>query len=171
MDGPVGAFYYFYYFFWTMNSQFREQIIQLLSNIEESKKVIPTFSDMCQHPLLWARFQAMKTGEKKEVQDCINEYIKVRMDSLWKTKWWQLFQRFFESENELFWKFRELNENDETASTEEFQVVWRMVEQEMFRLEWILTERMLKQEKWLDKVIESFYNIVYAFFPRYNSVE
>jgi hypothetical protein len=34
-----------------------------------------------------------------------------------------LFQRFFESENELFWKFRELNENDETASTEEFQVV------------------------------------------------
>ena len=154
-----------------MNSQFREQIIQLLSNVEESKKVIPTFSDMCQHPLLWSRFQTMKTQEKKEVQDCINEYIKMRIDSLWKTKWWQLFQRFFESENELFWKFRELNENDETASTEEFQVVWRMVEQEMFRLEWILTDRMLKQEKWLDKVIESFYNIVYAFFPRYNSIE
>ena len=71
----------------------------------------------------------------------------------------------------LLSQFRELNESDETAATKEFQVVWKKVEQEMFRLEWILTERMLKQEKWLDKVIESFYNIVYAFFPRYNSVE
>lgn len=81
------------------------------------------------------------------------------------------FPRFYESENELFWKFRELNESDETATTEEFQTIWKKVEDEMFRLEWILTDRMLKQEKGLDKVIDSFYNIVYAFFPRYNSIE
>ena len=31
-----------------------------LSNIEENKKVIPTFSDMCKHPLLGVRFQSMK---------------------------------------------------------------------------------------------------------------
>ena len=154
-----------------MNEQAREQVFQLLSNIEESKKVIPTFSDMCKHPLLGSRFQSMKWKEKTEVQECINEYIKMRIESLWKTKWWQLFQRFYESENELFWEFRELNESDETASRKEFQELWKKVEQEMFRLEWILTERMLKQEKWLDKVVESFYNIVYAFFPRYNSVE
>ena len=154
-----------------MNEQAKEQVFQLLSNIEENKKVITTFSDMCKHPLLWSRFQAMKWKEKAEIQECINEYVKMKIESLWKTKWWQLFQRFYESENELFRKFRELNENDETASSKEFQEVWKKVEQEMFRLEWILTERMLKQEKWLDKVIESFYNIVYTFFPRYNSVE
>ena len=154
-----------------MNEQAKEQVFQLLSNIEESKKVIPTFSDMCKHPLLWSRFQSMKWKEKSEIQECINEYVKMRIESLWKTKWWQLFQRFYEAENELFWRFRELNEDDETSSTKEFQEVWKKVEQEMFRLEWILTERMLKQEKWLDKVIESFYNIVYTFFPRYNSVE
>ena len=154
-----------------MNEQAKEQVFQLLSNIEESKKVIPTFSDMCKHPLLGYRFQSMKWKEKTEIQKCINEYIKMRIESLWKTKWWQLFQRFYEAENELFWKFRELNENEDTASTKQFQDVWKKVEQEMFRLEWILTERMLKQEKWLDKVVESFYNIVYAFFPRYNSVE
>ena len=154
-----------------MNQQSKDQIFQLLSNIEENKKVIPTFSDMCKHPLLWSRFSVMKSKEKFEIQECINEYVKVRIEWLWKTKWGQLFQRFYESENELFWKFRELNESEETAATKEFQVVWKKVEQEMFRLEWILTERMLKQEKWLDKVIESFYNIVYAFFPRYNSVE
>jgi hypothetical protein len=41
----------------------------------------------------------------------------------------------------------------------------------MFKLEGILTEKMLKQEKGLDKVIDSFYNIVYLFFPRFNEVE
>ena len=133
--------------------------------------MIPTFSDMCKHPLLWVRFQTMKPKEKNEVQECIEEYIKIRIESLWKTKWWQLFKRFYEWQNELFWKFRELNENDETASDLEFQKVWKKVEQEIFRLEWILTEKMLKQEKWLDKVVESFYNIVYAFFPRYGLVE
>ena len=137
-----------------MNEQAKEQVFQLLSNIEESKKVIPTFSDMCKHPLLWWRFSIMKWKEKAEVQECINEYVKMRIGSLWKTKWWQLFQRFYEAENELFWKFRELNENDETASTKQFQEVWKKVEQEMFRLEGILTERMLKQDKWLAKVVE-----------------
>ena len=154
-----------------MNKQSKEQILQLLANIEENKKIIPTFSDMCKHPLLWVRFQAMKSDEKLEIQKCINEYIKNRIESLWKTKWWQLFKRFYEWQNELFWQFRELNENDEIASTMEFQNIWKKVEQEMFRLEWILTDRMLKQEKWLDKVIESFYNIVYVFFPRYGLIE
>ena len=104
-----------------MNEQAKEQVFQLLSNIEENKKVIPTFSDMCKHPLLWSRFQIMKWKEKAEVQECINNYIKMRIESLWKTKWWQLFQRFYEWENELFWEFRELNENDETASTKNFR--------------------------------------------------
>ena len=112
----------------------------------------------------------MKWKEKSEIQECINEYVENRISSLWKTKWWQLFQRFYESENELFWKFRELNENDEIASSSEFQEIWKKVEKEMFRLEWILTDRMLKQEKWLDKVVDSFYNIVYLFFPRMNLV-
>ena len=65
-----------------MNEQSKDQIFQLLSNIEESKKVIATFSDMCNHPLLWARFSAMKWKEKTEIQECINEYVKMRKDNL-----------------------------------------------------------------------------------------
>ena len=106
-----------------MNAEAKDQVFQLLSNIEENKKVIPTFSDMCKHPLLWARFSAMEWKEKSEIQECINEYVRMKIETLWKTKWWQLFQRFYESENELFWKFRELNESDETASTSEFQKI------------------------------------------------
>jgi hypothetical protein len=41
----------------------------------------------------------------------------------------------------------------------------------MFKLEGILTDKMLKQEKWLDKVIDSFYKIVYTYFPKYNKID
>ena len=34
-----------------------------------------------------------------------------------------------------------------------------------------LCNGMLKQEKGLDKVIDSFYKIVYTFFPRYNKID
>jgi hypothetical protein len=64
-----------------------------------------------------------------------------------------------------------LNESDETAGTEAFQEVGKQVEHELFKLEGILTEKMLNQEKGLDKVVDSFYNIVYLFFPRYNSLD
>ena len=78
--------------------------------------------------------------------------------------------RFFEAYNDLFWTFRALNENEETAKTPEFQTIGKQVERELFKLEGILTDRMLNQEKGLDQVVGSFYNIVYLFFPRYNQL-
>jgi hypothetical protein len=47
----------------------------------------------------------------------------------------------------LFWQFRALNESDETAGTKEFQIAGKQVEDELFKLEGILTEKMLNQEK------------------------
>ncbi|MDR0859447.1 MAG: hypothetical protein LBO09_00220 [Candidatus Peribacteria bacterium] len=113
----------------------------------------------------------MKAKEILEVQEVIQTYIENRISTLNKTKGGQLFVRFFEAQNALFWKFRELNESEETAGTAEFQNVGKQVEQELFKLEGILTEKMLKQEKGLDQVVGSFYNIVYLFFPRYNSLD
>jgi len=149
----------------------KEQLTTLLQNIEENKKSIPTFSDLCDHSVFWSAFSLMKKNEQQEVRDFIKIYIEKKVESLTKTKWGQLFKRFFESHSELFWKFRDLNENDECAQNEAFQIVGKEVEQELFRLEGILTERMLNQEKGLDKVVESFYNIVYLFFPRYNYLD
>jgi hypothetical protein len=34
-----------------MNTAEQEQIFTLLQNIEDNKKVIPTFSDLAQHPI------------------------------------------------------------------------------------------------------------------------
>jgi len=154
-----------------MNIQEQEQIRMLLQNIEDNQKRIPTFSDLRQHPVFGASFAGMESSQKQTVELMIKQYIADKVDSLTKTKGGQLFKRFFESSPELFWQFRALNESDESAQSPEFQVVGKRVEQEMFRLEGILTDRMLKQEKGLDKVIDSFYNIVYLFFPRYNCLD
>lgn len=154
-----------------MNTQEREQIYLLLQNIEENKKYIATFSDLCNHPIFWITFIGMNTKEKSEVESVIKHYIEDKVSSLNKTKGGQLFKRFFESDPEIFWKFRALNENNETAQEQEFQILGKQVEQEMFRLEGILTEKMLNQEKWLDKVVDSFYNIVYLFFPKFNLID
>jgi hypothetical protein len=154
-----------------MNTQEKEQIFRLLQNIEESKKYIATFSDLCIHPFFGATFSEMKKGEKAEVQSLIKQYIEQRVSLLNKTKGGQLFQRFFDTQPDLFWEFRALNEDTETAQSKEFQEVGQKVEHELFKLEGILTEKMLNQEKGLDKVVDAFYTIIYLFFPRFNLLD
>jgi hypothetical protein len=154
-----------------MNTAQQQQIYTLLQNIEESKKIIPTFSDLAQHPVFGPSFAQMDTKQTQAVQNIIRTYIENRISTLNKTKGGQLFMRFFETYNQLFRQFRALNESNETAGTPEFQRVGKEVEHELFKLEGILTEKMLNQEKGLDQVVGSFYNIIYLFFPRYNAIE
>lgn len=152
-----------------MNQKEIEQIKNIIINIEEKKGSIPYFSDLENHEIFGPIFRSVSGEEKIDIQHIINDYISEKIDNMTKTKWGQLFKRFFEAYNELFWKFRTLNEGDNTGK--DFQETGKQVEQEMFKLEGILTERMLKQEKWLDKVIDSFYKIVYTFFPKYNKID
>lgn len=100
----------------------------------------------------------------------INEYIVEKIENMTKTKGGQLFRRFFEAYTDLFWTFRNLNEAPD-QDKQKFQTIGAQVEQEMFKLEGILTDKMLKQEKGLDKVIDSFYKIVYTYFPKYNQID
>ena len=152
-----------------MNQAEQDQILNIIKNIQEKKNAIPYFSDLENNETFGPIFRSLEPYEKEQIEDILHKYITETVDGLTKTKWWQLFQRFFEASPELFWKFRALNENPSKHSTE-FQAVWKQVEQEMFRLEGILTEKMIDQEKGLDKVIGSFYNIVYMFFPKMGQV-
>ncbi len=152
-----------------MNQNEINQILSIIINIEEKKKYIPYFSDLEQHAVFGPIFQSAQKEQREEIQQILHNYIIEKLEGMNKTKWGQLFKRFFEVYNELFWRFRTLNEGKNTSK--EFQEIGKQVEQEMFKLEWILTEKMFKQEKWLDKVIDSFYKIVYTFFPRYSSIE
>ncbi len=144
-----------------------DQIRSMISNIEEKKWYIPYFSDLENHEIFGPIFKSLENNEKIEIQHMINDYIAEKIESMNKTKWGQLFKRFYEAYNELFWKFRTMNE---TGTHPDFQETGKQVEQEIFKLEGILTDRMLKQEKGLDKVIDSFYKIVYTFFPKYNKI-
>jgi len=58
-----------------------------------------------------------------------------------------LFRRYFEVYEDDFWKFRDMNCNENFAQTKEFQKLGKKVENEIFKYEGILTEKMLDQEK------------------------
>ena len=152
-----------------MQAQEIEQVKNILNNIETNQKKIPYLSDLKKHPVFWEVFSSLTKNEEQEVNNIITEYINEKLESIKKTKGWQLFARFAEANTDLFRNFRNANDTDYTDS--DFQSLWKKVETEMFKLEWILTEKMLKQEKGLDKVVDSFYNIVYLFFPKFNEIE
>lgn len=152
-----------------MQEQERQQIFSILSNLEQSKKYLPYFSDLQKHPVFWVVIGSLAKQEQEEVKKLCDDYVLEKLKNFQKTKGGQLFNRFVESKNELFWQFRRMN--DFSVEDKDFQVVGKQVETEMFKLEGILTEKMLKQEKGLESVISSFYNLVYAFFPRYNEIE
>lgn len=147
-----------------------QQIQSIITNLEEKRWHIPYLSELENHEIFWPIFKSLSEEEKANVKKIINEYIVSKLDWM-KTKWWLLFKRFYEMDPDLFWKFRNLNEKEENVENSEFQETWKKVEQEIFKLEGILTERMFKQEKGLDKVVGSFYNIVYSFFPMYGRIE
>ncbi|MFA7298255.1 MAG: hypothetical protein WC010_01280 [Candidatus Absconditabacterales bacterium] len=150
-----------------MNQQEADQIRNIIINIEEKKGSIPYFSDLEKNETFGPIFKSVSADEKIEIQQIINDYITEKIEGMTKTKGGQLFKRFYEAYNELFRKFRTLNE---IGDGNIFQEIGKQVEQEMFKLEGLLTERMFKQEKGLDKVIDSFYKIVYTFFPKYNKL-
>lgn len=152
-----------------MNQAEQDQIINIIKNLQEKKNSIPYFSDLATNPVFGPIFSSLEGYEKEQVEHIIETYITDTVNSATKTKWGQLFKRFFDASPELFWEFRALNE-DPSKHQKKFQEVGKQVEQEMFRLEGILTEKMIDQEKGLDKVIGSFYNIVYMFFPKMGEV-
>ena len=154
-----------------MTEEENKTIREMIQNIEKNKKSIPSLSDLLQDSQYWMEIQKMNDEQKEEIKNLIHTYIEEKIETLKKTNGEKLFKRFCENQPELFRKFRELNENDETVQTPEFQEIGHKVEIEMFKLEGILTERMIKQIKGLDQVVSSFYNIVYLFFPRYDAIQ
>ncbi len=152
-----------------MQAQEIEQIKNILINMENSQKKIPYLSDLEQHSVFWAIFSQLSNQEKAEVEGIISSHLAEKIESIKKTKGGQLFARFVDAQPELFQAFRRAN--DSHYQGDDFQTLGKAVETEMFKLEGILTEKMLKQEKGLDKVVDAFYNIVYLFFPRYNEID
>jgi hypothetical protein len=88
-----------------------------------------------------------------------------------KTKWWEMFQRFYELHEELFWEFRVLNGSESNLSNKKFHEVGVKIEQHLYHFEQILTKNMMRKPQWLEKVTDAFYDIAYTFFPLYGRIE
>ena len=88
------------------------------------------------------------------------------------TKWGEYFQRFYENQPDLFWKFWELNTDAgvDTSTGSEFQVLWKQVEMQMFNLENILTSRQTGSKS-TEKTVTAFYDLVEGYFPLYGKIE
>ena len=153
-----------------MNEQEKVQICNIINNFLEAKWYFPYLIDLEIHPVFWPIFKHLESSQKEQIKKMIDECIVEKINS-YKTKWWELFRRFFEVNEDDFWNFRDMNCDDNFANTKDFQELGKKIESELFKYEWILTEKMLEQEKGLDKVVWSFYNIVYTYFPRLNLVE
>ena len=121
-----------------MQEQERQQILNILANLEQSKKYLPYFSDLEQHPVFGGVIASLSNEVKEEVRKLCDVYVLEKLKNSQKT-------------NELFWQFRKMN--DFAVEDKNFQKIGKQVEIEMFKLEGVLTEKMLKQEKGLESVI------------------
>ncbi len=153
-----------------MNPAEKNQIEIIIRNFHESKQYVPYFTDLKQHETFWVIFNSLEEEQVEEVKALIKKYIREDIANK-KTKWGELFKRFFDLNEAKFWDFRLLNDSAEDQENENFQKLGKEIENELFKYEGILTEKMLQQEKGLDKVLGSFYNIVYSYFPKMNLVK
>ncbi len=153
-----------------MNLAEKNQIEIIIKNLHENKQYVPYFTDLKQHETFWVIFNSLEEEQVEEVKALIKKYIREDIANK-KTKWGELFKRFFDLNEAKFWDFRLLNDSAEDQESENFQKLGKEIENELFKYEGILTEKMLQQEKGLDKVLGSFYNIVYSYFPKMNLVE
>jgi hypothetical protein len=105
-----------------------------------------------------------------QIQELIKTYIEDKIKGL-KTKWGEMFRRFYALHKKDFRTFRELNADINCVETEQFQTLWKALEQELYKFEGILTQNMMKKPQGLDKTIWAYYDIVYSFFPLYGQIK
>ena len=146
------------------------QIVQIITNIDEKNKKVPFLTDLEQHPIFGQFFIDLDHDQKQEVDVIINGYIKSKIEWL-STKGWEFFRRFYTLNQDNFRLFRDLNKDKSHINTEDFQVLWRELQQELFKYENMLTQNMGKRWYGLDKVVSAFYDIVHSFFPRFSFVD
>lgn len=147
-----------------------QQVIFVINQLTKQKNTVPFLQDLDGHTLYWSFFHDLSPEERDEVKDMIRAVISETIGSL-KTKWWEMFQRFFKLHENLFWEFRDLNSSEANVSSPKFHEIGSQVEQHLYHFEQILTKNMMRKPQWLEKVTDAFYDIAYKFFPLYGRIE
>ncbi len=152
-----------------MQQQDLDQVKAIIENLDKANKKVPYFVDLKNHPVYGQFFRDLDSEEIAQIQKLIDQYIKEKIEGL-KTKWGELFRRFYVINQEAFWRFRELNSDESQTESVEFQKTGKVVEEQLFKFENILTQTMLKKPQGLDKTVSAYYDIAYSFFPLYNHI-
>jgi hypothetical protein len=153
-----------------MNSTDLEQIKVIIRNLDQSNTYVPYFEELRQHTTFWPFFADLDSEEIQTIQWVIDEYITEQIQS-YKTKWGEMFRRFYALNRDDFRAFRQLNCHEKNIATDEFQLLGKKIEQQLFKFEWILTQTMLKKPQGLDKTVSAYYDIAYRFFPLLSHVQ
>lgn len=153
-----------------MDQQTEQQIVLVITQRDNQKKYVPYLQELDQHPLYGGFFHGLEPDQRTDVQQMIRSYI-IGVIQCLNTKWWEMFQRFYELHTDLFWEFRELNGSQDNIGTDQFNEVWGKIEDALYHFEQILTKNMLKKPMGLEKVTDAFYSIALRFFPHYYSIE
>ncbi len=152
-----------------MQPQDKDQILLIIRNLDQQKKYVPYFTDLVEHPHYGVIFRWLDSEEIKQVQTCIDDYIKEELQG-YKTKWGEMFRRFYALHQDAFREFRRLNGEPNAEDTDAFQTLGKTVESELYKFENMLTQTMMKKPQGLDKTLAAFYDIAYRFFPKYNLI-
>ena len=153
-----------------MEAKDLDQIRIIIQNIDTQNKKVPYFTDLQAHPVYGQFFAHLDSEDIIQIQELISTYITDKIKWL-KTKWWEMFRRFYSIHKEDFRTFRELNADINCVETDQFQTLGKKLEQELFKFEGILTQNMMKKPQGLDKTISAYYDIVYSFFPLYGQIK
>ncbi len=146
------------------------QVTQIITNYHEKNKRVPYIGDLENHPTFGPFFVDLDPEDKIEVTELINAYIKAQITA-GKTKGAEFFRRFYNLNQDDFRLFRDLNSDKNNIDSEDFQVLWKELQQELFKYENMLTRNMTKRWYALDKVVSAFYDMVHAYLPRFSFVK
>lgn len=147
-----------------------QQVLFVISQLTKQKKSVPYLQDLDAHTLYGWFFHDLSPEEREEVKLMIKKTITDNIQSL-KTKWGEMFQRFYDLHQDLFWEFRVLNSSESNTQNPKFHIIWGEIERKLYHFEQILIKNMMRRPQWLEKVTDAFYDIAYKFFPLYGRIE
>ena len=145
-----------------------KQIKNLVLSFRQNKKYFPFVEDLEKEYSMFFP-QDLDDKTKEQINDFINDIIKEEIEKKW-TKWWLILSRILKNNQDLWTNFRKLN-SERNYNEEDFQTLWKKVEQLIEQWESQLVEKLVwNRSMWITKASDAWYDMVYAIFPEWNKI-
>jgi len=145
-----------------------KQIKNLVKSFLNTKKYFPFVEDlMKEYQVIFP--QDLSDEEKEQIENFINQLILDYLKSK-HTKGSKILLNIFQRNDELWKKFRKLN-NENNFNDSEFKKIWKQMEELIMKGEDQLTEKLVwSKSMGIQKASDAYYDLVYAVFPLWNKL-